>query len=76
MFNENELRRFDLNLLWIFSALMHERSATRAADKLGIGGPAVSMALRRLRAELDDPLFVRVGTESFLGCANVDRHLL
>ena len=63
MFNENELRRFDLNLLWIFSALMHERSATRAADRMGIGGPAVSMALRRLRAELDDPLFVRVGTE-------------
>lgn len=63
MFNQNELRRFDLNLLWIFTALMNERSATRAADRLGIGGPAVSMALRRLRAELDDPLFVRVGTE-------------
>lgn len=63
MFNENELRRFDLNLLWIFAALMNERSATRAADRLGIGGPAVSMALRRLRAELDDPLFVRVGAE-------------
>jgi LysR family transcriptional activator of mexEF-oprN operon len=63
MFNENELRRFDLNLLWIFTALMNERSATRAADRLGIGGPAVSMALRRLRAELDDPLFIRVGTE-------------
>ena len=63
MFNENELRRFDLNLLLVFTALMGERSASRAAEKLGLGGPAVSMALKRLRTELNDPLFIRVGHE-------------
>jgi LysR family transcriptional activator of mexEF-oprN operon len=63
MFNEIELRRFDLNLLTVFAVLMSERSASRAAQKLGIGGPAVSMALKRLRTELRDPLFIRVGTE-------------
>jgi len=63
MFNENELRRFDLNLLIVFTALIHERSASRAAQRLGLGGPAVSMALKRLRAELNDPLFIRVGNE-------------
>ena len=63
MFNNIELRRFDLNLLVVFAVLMSERNASRAAQKLGIGGPAVSMALKRLRTELRDPLFIRVGAE-------------
>lgn len=51
--------RYDLNLLPIFVALMEERSVTRAADRLGMTQPALSNALSRLRAMLQDPLFVR-----------------
>ncbi|MCY1537619.1 Nodulation protein D 2 [compost metagenome] len=40
---------------------MHERSVTRAAEKLFLGQPAISAALARLRTLFDDPLFVRTG---------------
>ncbi|VVE87482.1 LysR family transcriptional regulator [Pandoraea bronchicola] len=56
---ENDLRRFDLNLLLVFHALMQERHVTRAAARLFLGQPAVSGALKRLRAAFDDELFVR-----------------
>ncbi|MET0238893.1 MAG: LysR substrate-binding domain-containing protein [Sphingobium sp.] len=51
--------RYDLNLLPIFIALMEERSVTRAAERMGMTQPALSNALSRLRAMLQDPLFVR-----------------
>lgn len=51
--------RYDLNLLRVFTALMEERSVTRAADRLGITQPALSNALNRLRDILHDPLFIR-----------------
>lgn len=51
--------RYDLNLLPVFLALMEERSVTRAAQRLGITQPALSNALSRLRAMLQDPLFIR-----------------
>lgn len=59
--NRNDLRRVDLNLLIVFETLMHERSVTRAAEKLFLGQPAISAALARLRGLFDDPLFVRTG---------------
>lgn len=49
----------DLNLLVAFDALARERSVTRAAARLGIGQPATSAALARLRRAFGDPLFVR-----------------
>jgi DNA-binding transcriptional LysR family regulator len=52
-------RRLDLNLLVVFDAVMQERSATRAAEKLNMSQPAVSHALGRLRVALGDELFVR-----------------
>jgi LysR family transcriptional regulator, mexEF-oprN operon transcriptional activator len=58
-FNVNEFRGLDLNVLLTFVALMRERSVTKAAAKLFLGPPAVSMALRRLRDLFGDPLFVR-----------------
>ncbi|MEM9013424.1 MAG: LysR family transcriptional regulator [Pseudomonadota bacterium] len=58
-FSEIELRRLDLNLLLVFSAMMREGSVNRAAGKLYLGPSAVSMALSRLREALNDPLFVR-----------------
>lgn len=54
---------FDLNLLRVFDALMRERSVTRAGEQIGLSQPAVSSALNRLRAILDDQLLVRRGSE-------------
>jgi len=53
------LRAIDLNLLPIFEAIYAERSLTRASETLHLTQPAVSNALARLRAALDDPLFIR-----------------
>lgn len=52
---------FDLNLLPVLSAVLTERSVTRAAERLHMSQSAVSHALRRLRSALDDELLVRVG---------------
>lgn len=54
-----DLRLFDLNLLVAFDALVAERNVTRAARRIGIGQPAMSHALSRLRELFGDPLFVR-----------------
>jgi DNA-binding transcriptional LysR family regulator len=53
------MSKVDLNLLPIAIALYDESSVSRAAHALGMSQPAVSMALRRLRAAFHDPLFVR-----------------
>jgi len=50
---------FDLNLLRVFDALIREGGVSSAADRLGLSQPTVSNALKRLRALLGDPLFVR-----------------
>jgi len=49
----------DLNLLPVVLAIHEQRSVSRAALKLGISQPAVSVALNKLRVALGDPLFVR-----------------
>ena len=49
----------DLNLLRVFDAVMTELNLTRAADRLATTQPAVSNALKRLRAVVDDDLFIR-----------------
>lgn len=59
MQRKNNLRAVDLNLLVILDALLSERHLSRAAEKLHMSQPAVSHALARLRALLDDPLLVR-----------------
>lgn len=51
----------DLNLLRVFDAMMAELSTVRAGERVGLSQPAVSSALGRLRALLDDELFVREG---------------
>ena len=53
------MTKIDLNLLPIAIALYDEGSVSRAAQLLGMSQPAVSMALRKLRAAYHDPLFVR-----------------
>ncbi|MGP4016213.1 LysR family transcriptional regulator [Saccharopolyspora sp. 5N708] len=49
----------DLNLMKTFVLLYETRSVTRTAEALFITQPSVSHALRRLRRQFDDELFVR-----------------
>ena len=53
------LGTIDLNLLLVLDAILRHRSLSRAAGELGLTQSAVSGQLRRLRALLDDMLFVR-----------------
>lgn len=55
------LRNQDLNLLPVFDALIKEQKLSAAAISLGMSQPAVSHALKRLRATYEDQLFVRTG---------------
>jgi LysR family transcriptional regulator, nod-box dependent transcriptional activator len=57
----SRLAGLDLNLLVALQALLHDRSVTRAGDRLGLSQPAMSATLRRLRQMFDDKLLVRVG---------------
>jgi len=54
-----DLATLDLNLLRVFDAVARERHVTRAANRLHLSQPAVSNALARLRAALNDELFLR-----------------
>ena len=54
-----KLPKVDLNLFIVFDTVYTERNLTRAARVLHITQPAVSNALKRLRAAFSDPLFVR-----------------
>jgi DNA-binding transcriptional LysR family regulator len=55
------LRRLDLNLLPVFEAVYRYRSVRLAAEELAMSTSALSHALSRLRAALNDPLFYREG---------------
>lgn len=51
--------KLDANLVLALHALLRERSVSRAAARMGLGQPAMSHALKRLRERFDDPLLVR-----------------
>ena len=53
------IQNIDLNLLAIFDALMVERNVSKAAERVYLSQSAMSHALNRLRALLDDPILVR-----------------
>lgn len=55
------LAALDLNLLVVLDHVLAERSVVRAARRLHVTPSAISNALARLRAVLDDPLLVRSG---------------
>lgn len=61
--NEIDITQIDLNLLVVLQVLLSESSVTRAARQLGVGQPAASHALMRLRELFADPLLVRVGRQ-------------
>lgn len=53
------VRKTDLNLLKVLYALGAERQVTRAGETIGLSQPGMSHALRRLRGQFGDPLFLR-----------------
>lgn len=59
------MKKIDTSLearqLKLFLSLIETGSLTDTAEALGIGQSAVSHALKKLRIELEDPLFVRSG---------------
>lgn len=55
---ERSLARLDLNLLVTLDALLAERSVTKAARRLSLSQPAVSVQLAKLRKTMNDPLLV------------------
>jgi DNA-binding transcriptional LysR family regulator len=57
--NNMNIRTKDLNLLPIFVAIAEELNLTRASERVGLSQPALSHAMRRLREQFGDPLFVR-----------------
>ncbi len=57
----HHLAQLDLNLLVVLDELLHSRSTTLSARRLGRTQSAVSHALSRLRAAFGDPLLLRAG---------------
>lgn len=54
----NSLSRLDLNLLVTLDALLTEHNVTRAAERLHLAQPTVSVQLARLRELFGDPLLL------------------
>lgn len=55
---DNFLRKLDLNLLVTLDALLSEHNVTRAAERLHLSQPSVSVHLARLRDIFADPLLL------------------
>jgi DNA-binding transcriptional LysR family regulator len=54
-----DLQSFDLNLLLGFDAIYRHQNLSAAGHELGMTQPAMSAALRRMRDQFGDQLFVR-----------------
>lgn len=54
----NNIRRLDLNLLVTLDVLLSEHNVTRAAQRLNLSQPSVSVHLARLREVFEDPLLL------------------
>jgi DNA-binding transcriptional LysR family regulator len=60
------LRRINLDLLPVLHELLRTRSVTRTARSFGMTQPAVSRALRQLRAAFEDELLISLGRDTRL----------
>jgi DNA-binding transcriptional LysR family regulator len=58
----NEMDNFDLNLLKVFDALWRRGHLGRAGEELNLSQPAMSHSLKRMREQMNDPLFLKVRT--------------
>lgn len=56
------MAEFDVKLLRVFDEVYKTRSVSRAAERLGVAQPSVSIALGKLRRHFKDPLFVRTSS--------------
>lgn len=56
---DEDMFRLDFNSLKVLKILGEERSAKGAAERLGVGQPAISKALTKLKAQFSDPLFTQ-----------------
>ncbi|MGY4817612.1 LysR family transcriptional regulator [Pseudomonas chlororaphis subsp. piscium] len=54
----NNLRRLDINLLLTLDVLLAEHNVTRAAQRLNLSQPSVSVHLAKLREIFSDPLLL------------------
>ncbi|WP_286786270.1 MULTISPECIES: LysR family transcriptional regulator [Pseudomonas] len=54
----NNLRKLDLNLLLTLDVLLTEHNVTRAAERLNLAQPSVSVHLAKLREFFGDPLLM------------------
>lgn len=54
----NNFDGLDLNLLVTLDTLLREQSVTRAAARLNLSQPSVSIQLAKLREQLNDPLLI------------------
>lgn len=54
----HNFNRLDLNLLVTLDVLLSERNVTRAAARLNLSQPSVSVQLGKLRDAFDDPLLI------------------
>ena len=61
--NDTDMLNLDFNAIKLLKVLGEERNTTRAANRLYLSQSAVSKALKRLREQLDDPLFTRSAKE-------------
>ncbi len=59
MVREKNLIKKDLNLLLVLVVLYKERNTERTAERLFVTQSAISKGLKKLREQLNDPLFVR-----------------
>lgn len=73
--DDSPRRVLTLQHLLYLEALVEERSVTRAAERSGIGQPAMSNALSRMRQVLKDPLLIptRGGMEPTLRAVDLAR---
>ena len=58
-----ELSNLDFNLLRTLDAVLQESSVTRAAERLEVSHPAVSLALAKLQRHFDDEGLVYDGRQ-------------
>ena len=56
---DNQMHNLDFNSIKVLKVLGEELNTQKAADRLFLSQSAVSKALKRLRAQFDDELFIR-----------------